>query len=71
MSIITPEDLHSAVWKKLSQFVEERLDVLRRKNDGAYSMDETSRLRGQIFAYKELLALGSQATPVQEIDNDD
>ena len=51
-------ETRSAVWLKLQAHFEERLAVLRSKNDGALPPDETSHLRGRIAQVKEILALG-------------
>ena len=47
----------SAVWKKLRTYMEKRLEVNRKQNDAALSVEETARLRGKIAAYKELLGI--------------
>lgn len=51
-------ETRSAVWLKLQAHLEERLAVLRAKNDGAIAPDETCHLRGRIAQVKEILALG-------------
>lgn len=51
-------ETRSAVWLKLQAHLEERLAVLRSKNDGVLTPDETSLLRGRIAQVKEILALG-------------
>lgn len=54
---LTHVEAQSALWLKLKKHLEERLDVLRAKNDGDLDTTETARLRGRIAALKELIAL--------------
>ena len=55
----------SAVWKKISEHLAERLDVAREKNDCLLSPDDTAIIRGRIAAYKEILALGEPDTLIK------
>ena len=50
------EERNSALWAKIKQHAEERIDALRRKNDGALDVETTANVRGRIASYKELLA---------------
>lgn len=50
-------DLQSALWLKLQTFYSARLEELRRKNDGAMSPEDTTRLRGRIGEIKAFLDL--------------
>jgi hypothetical protein len=61
---LTYEERHSALWVKLAEHLEARLDLLRAKNDNPIPAEETSRLRGQIREVKSLLALGQPETTV-------
>jgi hypothetical protein len=45
----------SALWKRIEIELNERLTVLREKNDGNLDQLETSKLRGTIAALKEIL----------------
>lgn len=63
-------EIHSALWLRLEAHLSEQLDVLRRKNDGLLSHEDTQRLRGRIAQIKEILAL-SEAEPAQEGATDD
>lgn len=58
----------SALWLKLEKHINERIDVMRRRNDGDLDDRETARLRGKIAAFKELLELG-QDPPQLEADD--
>jgi len=53
-------DKRTALWLKLEAHWRERLDILRRRNDGALSPDETQRLRGEISQLKAFLALSGE-----------
>ena len=47
---------HSALWQLIDKEITERLETLRRKNDGFLDTQETDRLRGSIAALKEIQA---------------
>lgn len=64
---LTDQERHSALWKKLSAYIDERIQTLRLKNDGDLSELETARLRGRIAACKEFLAVG-EPTPGRVTD---
>lgn len=55
---LDPIETRSAAWMKVEHFLRERLEVLRCRNDGALTVEETSNLRGRIAQVKEILALG-------------
>ena len=61
-------DKKSGTWLRLKEHIEDRIDVLRRKNDGDLSEIETARLRGCLVAYKEILMLGEDP-PSMEADD--
>ena len=54
---LTRQEIDSATWMRLKSYIEQRLEVARRKNDGRLDVEETARVRGQIATWKELLAL--------------
>lgn len=54
------DDRSSSLWKRLMTHLEGRLETLRQQNDAASSEAETARLRGQIAAVKEMLALNNE-----------
>lgn len=60
---LEPHEMQSALWQRLHAHMTERLDGLRRSNDGDLPMEETQRLRGRIAQLKEILALARE--PVQ------
>lgn len=49
------------VWLRLKKHLEETLEKARRKNDDpALTQEQTAALRGEIAAYKKLIALGRE-----------
>lgn len=58
---------HSALWKKINEYLHERMDVARRKNDGDLTEAQTAKIRGQIQTLKELIALGNPS-PIEPAD---
>lgn len=59
---------HSALWQKISKHLDERVQVLRARNDGDLDNIETAKLRGRIAAIKEIIALGEEPNPVMVAD---
>lgn len=55
---LTKDERQSALWQKISAYLEDNLQRLRIKNDGDKSPEETAKLRGQIVAVKKFLAMG-------------
>lgn len=56
----------STTWRLIEQHAEKRLTELRLRNDRmSMGPDETAHTRGQIAAWKELLALPEKADPAQ------
>lgn len=53
-------DKHSPTWVNLSEYLGERLNELRMKNDATQSIEDTERLRGQITELKILLSLAKE-----------
>lgn len=57
---LTYEEAHSSLWAKIQKYAEQRLDLLRARNDStALTLEQTSTLRGQIKEVKILLELAS------------
>jgi hypothetical protein len=65
--LLTQADIHSPVWNKLQEHLNARLLILRAKNDGNLSADETAKLRGRIAEIKNMIELGNLA-PSQPVD---
>ena len=62
----TPADLSSPLWRALSAHYTERLATLRAKNDATQPVEQTERLRGQIFEIKALLGLADERVPIKD-----
>lgn len=58
--VLTIEEKRSAFWRKLEDYCEDRLEVLRKENDADRSEIETARLRGRIAELKSLISLGKE-----------
>jgi len=50
-------DFRSDTWGAIREYVAQKLGDARQKNDGPLSPDQTATLRGNIAAYKAILAL--------------
>ncbi len=57
---LTSTECHSAIWQKLSQYLQKELNTARRKNDCSLTELETQKLRGEIKVYKKLLAFAEE-----------
>ena len=60
---LTDGERHHPLWFKIAAHYKERLEILRAKNDGGLTPDETATIRGQIKEVKGILSLG-QDLPV-------
>lgn len=60
---LSPHEIQGSTWLKLKEGIEEKIDQLRKRNDGDFDLVETTRLRGQIMALKNLLAVGEPPRP--------
>lgn len=49
-----------ALWKKVEEILNYRLDIYRRQNDAQLDERQTERLRGRIAELKDLLTLGRE-----------
>lgn len=61
--VLPSDERHSALWKRLEQFTDERLNVLRRRNDGELTPDQTAHLRGRIAEIKHIRDLLAMENP--------
>lgn len=67
--ILDPFERESALWKRLTEHINERLEVCRRKNDSRNLSElDTAFLRGEINQLKSFLAL---AKPSPDLTNSD
>lgn len=58
--VLTIEERRSAFWQKLAEHCSDRLEVLRKENDGDKSELDTAKLRGRIAELKLLISLGNE-----------
>lgn len=63
---LKPHEKQSALWQKLQQHLESRLDIQRKKNDGNHDLVNTAKIRGRIAEIKSLLSLGDGDSDGQE-----
>ncbi len=63
---LTEIEKQSAVWIKLRDHMNERLEAMRCQNDGDLSLEQTIKLRGRIACLKELLSLGVDVKGVSD-----
>ena len=59
-------DRRSPLWMQLEKHFSERLDMLRRSNDGDKGEIPTALLRGQIAELKYILTLGQEPRRVED-----
>lgn len=65
MNSLEAEDRHSMIeidfrsqsWLAIRNWANDRLDALRRRNDGDLTMEQTIKVRGSIAILKDILAL--------------
>jgi hypothetical protein len=57
---LTNQERDSALWKRITNHCDYRLEILRKSNDASLDAGETERLRGRISAFKEFIALGNE-----------
>jgi hypothetical protein len=57
---LTHPDRQSEAWAKISQYLTDRIQALREKNDGPHDPIATAQLRGEIGECKKLLAFGKK-----------
>lgn len=60
---LTRDDLRTDVWRRLTQTLEAEVQHLRELNDSRMDEVSTAEVRGQIKAFKELLALAKASAP--------
>lgn len=66
---LTTQDFQSATWQKIAALCEQRLDVLRKQNDGPLDAIETANKRGRIAEVKRILAMANPS-PTKPADDD-
>lgn len=64
--ILTNSEKQSGLWMRLENHFKDRLETLRKQNDGDLTEIQTARLRGQIATFGTLLRLGKDMPPIEE-----
>lgn len=62
---LQPADFINGTWDRLRADLAERLESMRKRNDGDLDAAETARLRGQIAELKYWLSLPAPQPPRQ------
>jgi hypothetical protein len=68
---LEPHEVQANLWIKLSDELNKRLDLARKRNDGALDEIATATLRGEIRVLKSILAFADQRSPMQTTDDHD
>lgn len=68
---LTGSEIHSALWKKIKEHLEERIALNRKKNDGDLTPERTAKVRGRIAEDFYVLGLGQPDAPENLAFNDD
>jgi len=63
---LSAADRRSTLWMQIEQHLNQRLDTLRRSNDGDRGEIPTALLRGQIAELKYILTLGQEPRRVED-----
>lgn len=64
--VISEFEAQTAVWIKIEAELKERVEILRMKNDGDLDERKTSRIRGSIAAFSEILAWRTDSGPTAQ-----
>ncbi len=65
---LSDTEKNSAVWRKVQEHLESRLESHRKQNDGNLNADSTAKLRGRIAETKYVLSLAGPTAP-QQVDD--
>lgn len=63
-------DRNSPTWRKLRDHLQDRLQSLRARNDSDLDPIQTAKLRGEIKAIRNTLALGEIPAPAEEANEE-
>jgi hypothetical protein len=55
---LTKDEVHTGLWKRLSEHLEDKLNEHRCSNDNELSPESTAKLRGRIASIQYVLSLG-------------
>lgn len=64
--VLTNIERQTGLWMRLENHFKDRLETLRKQNDGDLTEIQTAKLRGQIATYETLLRLGKDMPPIEE-----
>lgn len=64
--ILTSAEKQSGLWMRLENHFKDRVERLRKQNDGDLTEIQTAKLRGQIATFEALLLLGKDMPPIEE-----
>lgn len=64
--VLTNIERQSGLWMRLENHIKERLETLRKQNDGDLTEIQTAKLRGRIETYEVLRQLGKDMSPIEE-----
>jgi len=66
MSILTKNELKSAVWTKLSAHLKNRLTSLHKELENDLVQDDTNKVRGRIAEIRKLLAIEKEPPVIRK-----
>lgn len=66
--VLTEGDRYTSTWQKIQKHYEDRLDLLRKKNDADHDPMKTASIRAAIREVKGLLSLASDAPKTPDED---
>lgn len=64
--VLTNSERQSGLWMRLETHFKDRVERLRKQNDGDLNEIQTAKLRGQIATFEALLLLGKDMPPIEE-----
>jgi hypothetical protein len=59
-------EIASSTWQKVSEHLENRLEILRLKNESSLPQEQTEKLRGRIAEIKRLLSITIGDIPIED-----
>ncbi len=68
---LNDSEIHSALWMRLSEHLQERLDAHRKDNDGNLTYEQTIKLRGRIAEILVILGTAERDIPDKVADYDE
>lgn len=68
---LTDAEIHSALWLRLSEHLQERLCAHRKDNDGNLTYEQTIKLRGRIAEILVILGIAERDIPEKVAEYDE